>query len=284
MTHRVAVIGDALIDIVDGRSIPGGAALNVAAGLARLGADVDLVTMLADDEPGRILREFATSRGVRVHATDAPLGTATATATRVGDSMEYVFNDAGLARFFDVESQREVIEAADCIVVSCVPLERDDQSDALLSLQKIGTPFVLDANPRPGYLGDDEGTLDAFGRNLRRLAADATMMKLSDEDAQLLFGSDPHAVAAELLAAGLETALITEGPAGATLRTANSVVQRPIAQLPNDIVDTIGAGDATNASLVLSLLDREAPEAALERAMLIAAATCRAAGGELQLP
>ena len=81
MSPRVAVIGDALIDIIDDRHVPGGAALNVAVGLAKLGASVDLICMLADDEPGRILREYATKHGVRVHATAAPHGTATATAT-----------------------------------------------------------------------------------------------------------------------------------------------------------------------------------------------------------
>lgn len=285
MTHRVAVIGDALIDIVDGRQIPGGAAFNVAVGLAKLGADVDLITMLADDEPGRALLRHAAEHGVRVHATDAPHGTATATATRVGESMEYVFNEAGRKRFFDVASKAAVIAEADCVVVSCVPLESDAQTEALQALQRMPIPFVLDANPRPGYLRDnDPATVAAFAANLRRLAAAATMLKLSDEDTRLLFELEPHDAAKQLLAAGLEVALVTEGPAGASIRTASLHEQRPIAHMDAPIVDTIGAGDATNATLALALLDEQPWGEALERAMLVAAATCRAPGGELQLP
>ena len=285
MTHRVAVIGDALIDIVDGRQIPGGAAFNVAVGLAKLGADVDLVTMLADDEPGSALRRHAADHGVRVHATDAPHGTATATATRVGESMEYVFNEAGRKRFFDVASKASVIGEADCIVASCVPLERDDQTAALQQLQTLPVPFVLDANPRPGYLDDnDPEVVAAFAANLRRLAPSATMLKLGDEDTRLLFGLEPHDAAEQLLAAGLEIALVTEGPAGASIRTRALHEQRPIAQMDAPIIDTIGAGDATTAAMSLALLEQRPWGEALEHAMLIAAATCRAPGGELQLP
>ena len=287
MTHRVAVIGDALIDIVDGRWIPGGAALNVAVGLARLGATVDLVTMLAHDEPGQLLRSYAAERGVTVHATSAPLGTATATATRVDNSMRYVFNEAGIRRRFEVGEYAEVLEAADGIVVSCVPLEHSDQTDALLALQHLEVPFVLDANPRPGYLGGSEATVRAFAAGLDRLAAGATMVKLSDEDTQLLFGEEQNETAERMLAAGLDVALITTGPEGASIRTGTRAVHRPIVQLPEPIVDTIGAGDATTAAMTLALLEGGTDTdwgSALEHAMRIAAATCRVAGGELQLP
>lgn len=291
MTHRVAVIGDALIDIVDGNWIPGGAALNVAVGLARLGCEVDLVTMIADDEPGQVLGRYATERGVRIHATPAPFGTATATATRVGDSMEYVFNEAGRKRRFELEEHRELLWAADAIVVSCVPLEHAGQTESLLELQESRAPFVLDANPRPGYLTGGPDAVAAFAAGLNRLASNATMVKLSDEDTRLLFGETPAQTATRMLRAGLEIALITEGPGGASVCTAAAskapaAVHRPIAEHPDPIVDTIGAGDATTAAMTLSLLEGGADTdwgIALERAMRIAAATCRVAGGELQL-
>ena len=287
MTYRVAVIGDALIDIVDGRWIPGGAALNVAVGLARLGAEVDLVTMLADDEPGRLLQSYAAARGVAVHATSAPLGTATATATRVDNSMQYIFNEAGRQRRFEVGQHADVLGAADAIVVSCVPLEHTAQTDALLALQRLPVPFVLDANPRPGYLGDSEAAVSDFATGLDRLAAGATMVKLSDEDTQLLFAEEPGETATRMLSAGLKVALITAGPEGASIRTATETVHRPIVQLSEPIVDTIGAGDATTAAMTLALLEGGTGTdwgRALEHAMRIAAATCRVAGGELQLP
>ncbi|WP_293697344.1 PfkB family carbohydrate kinase [uncultured Agrococcus sp.] len=282
MTPRVAVIGDALIDIIDERHVPGGAALNVAVGLAKLGLSVDLVSMLADDEPGAVLRTYAQSHGVRVHATRAPFGTATATATLRGDSMDYVFNEAGRKRFVAVADAGQAVLAADCVVASCVALEDEQQCEAIESALA-SRPFVLDANPRDGYLASPSA-IRAFGAGLLRLAPQASLLKLSDEDTQLLYGSDPETVAAGMLESGLAAALITEGPRGAKIVTNDGVVSRPIAYLDGHIVDTIGAGDATTAAVTAAMLRHEDWGTALERAMLLAAATCRSVGGELQLP
>jgi fructokinase len=85
--------------------------------------------------------------------------------------------------------------------------------------------------------------------------------------------------------------LATAGPRGASIRTATGVEARvPIAQLPGDVIDTMGAGDATLASVISSILTGRLPAnaddwtAVLERAMLIAAATCRSEGALLRVP
>ncbi len=66
------------------------------------------------------------------------------------------------------------------------------------------------------------------------------------------------------------------------------VLHSGVVDLPGEIVDTMGAGDATLASLTSSILacdgspsDRQWAEA-LDRAMLLAAATCRVSGATLQ--
>src|SRR5690606_14653515 len=59
---RVVAVGDALIDEVrDDRGIRefvGGAALNVAVGMARLGIPTTLIAMVGDDEPGERIRAY----------------------------------------------------------------------------------------------------------------------------------------------------------------------------------------------------------------------------------
>lgn len=284
MSSRVAVIGDALIDVVGEQRIPGGAALNVAVGLAKLGESVDLICMLADDEPGEVLRDYASTHGVRIHATAAPHGTATATATLRGDSMDYVFNEAGRKRFVAAEEAADTIALADCVVASCIALESSAQCDAIDAVLSDSTPFVLDANPRDGYL-ETPGAISAFAAGMMWLAPKATLVKLGDEDTELLFGKNPDEMTAMLMADGMQTALITEGPKGARIVTNDgATVSRPIARMDGDIVDTIGAGDATTAAITSSILAGQSWDVALERAMLLAAATCRSAGGELQLP
>lgn len=71
---RGLVIGEALIDIVEGRSEHvGGSPLNVAVGLAKLGRGVDFLTHIADDVHGRQIASYLKSAGVQLvpGSTDA---------------------------------------------------------------------------------------------------------------------------------------------------------------------------------------------------------------------
>lgn len=289
---RLAVVGDALVDVVDGRGVPGGAALNVAVGLARLGADVDLVAMVADDEPGRLLTAHAAAHGVRLAPTPAPLGTATATATRDGDTMRYVFNDAGVRRHVDVTPLLPLLDAADLVVVSCMALDDASQAEPLLRIAEAERRLVVDPNPRPGYLPTPEHVV-RFREAVERIAARARLVKVGDEDAELVWGTEPHAVASRLLSLGADAVLVTEGPDGATAHARTASVHAPIHDMAAPIVDTIGAGDATIAAVAAALAEAEITgthvgedwwREVLDDAMAIAAATCRVAGGLLQLP
>ena len=85
--------------------------------------------------------------------------------------------------------------------------------------------------------------------------------------------------------------LATAGRAGASVaQGADLLVGEPIAVLPGAVVDTMGAGDATLASTVQTMLTRGVPtdaagwQALLADAMLIAAATCRQEGALLRVP
>ncbi|QCR18746.1 carbohydrate kinase family protein [Agrococcus sp. SGAir0287] len=289
---RIAVVGDALVDIVDGRTVPGGAALNVAVGLARLGVDVDLVAMVADDEPGRALVRHAASHGVRLARTPAPLGTATATATRDGDTMRYVFNEAGVRRHVDVTPLVPLLDAADLVVVSCMALDDASQAGPLLRIADPAARLVVDPNPRPGYLPTPEHVV-RFREAVERIAAQARLVKVGDEDAELVWGTEPHTVASRLLALGARGVLVTEGPEGATAYAHATSVHAPIHAMAEPIVDTIGAGDATIAAVSAALAEAEITGTevgeewwrdVLDDAMAIAAATCRVSGGLLQLP
>lgn len=289
---RIAVVGDALVDVVDGRSVPGGAGLNVAVGLARLGADVDLVAMVADDEPGRLLAAHAASHGVRLAPTPAPLGSATATATREGDTMRYVFNEAGVRRHVDVTPLLPLLDAADLVVVSCMALDDASQAEPLLRIADPERRLVVDPNPRPGYLPTPEHVV-RFREAVERIGARSRLVKVGDEDAELVWGTEPHAVASRLLALGAAAVLVTEGPDGATAHARTASIHAPIHAMDAPIVDTIGAGDATIAAVAAALAEAEITgtdvgedwwREVLDDAMAIAAATCRVEGGLLQLP
>ena len=112
---------------------------------------------------------------------------------------------------------------------------------------------------------------------------------VGDDDAQLLYGVPLDELRARLIDLGAAVVLATQGADGATLEAGDVLVTRPVSVLPGAIVDTMGAGDATLAAAVTSLVeDRPADEDSwalvLERAMDVAAATCRFEGALLRLP
>jgi fructokinase len=115
---------------------------------------------------------------------------------------------------------------------------------------------------------------------LQRMAALADLIKVSDEDLEALFGVDNHDAAVARLRAlnPRATLLVTCGPGAAALY-ADGVVHR--AEPPRvDVVDTVGAGDASIGGLLFSLMTapRRSWPQHLEFALAAGAAACRHAG------
>jgi len=300
---RVAVLGDALIDEIrtdDGSTDHvGGAGLNVAVGLSRLGVPTTLLASIGDDADGRSIRGFLDEHGVELVATTNPLGTGRAVSLRVDGEPSYVFTDAAVARGLDFSpEQLAVLGAAPVVAVSSYPFDDAALTDRLLRV--VGTDpvrLVVDPNPRPGFLPGGAAQIADFAAGFTRVAASTLLVKVGDDDAELVAGHSLDDWQEALLAAGTGGVLATRGSAGASLVLAasagtseNAVFTREISSADGDVVDTMGAGDATFASIVASLLaERRAPgsvdwSAALERAMDVAAATVRAPGALLRLP
>ncbi|KAA6430566.1 sugar kinase [Agrococcus sediminis] len=286
MSDRVVVVGDALVDEVDGAAHVGGAALNVAVGLARLGVPARLIAMVGDDDAGRLVREHCAAHGVELTATAAPRGTAVASAVRDGGTMRYEFNAAGTSRFVDLQPHAALLASAPLVVVSCLALEHEAQVAPLAAIERSHERLLLDPNARPAYLREP-GARERFAAGLDLLASRALLVKLSDEDAELVYDEDASETASRWLGSGTRAVAITRGPQGARVVTARGWVDASVPALADPIVDTIGAGDSVLASLAASVLagDHAGGWAGpLERAMAVAAATTRSAGGLLQLP
>jgi len=292
-SHRVVVVGDALIDELRdsgaSREFPGGAALNVAVGLAVLGVPTTLIAMLGDDADGAVIREYLSLHGVTLLATPAPLGTSRAVSDRTEGEPRYDFNQAAKQRRIEFgDAERATLDAARLVVVSCFPFDDTDQTDAFAgSVADPERRLVIDPNPREGMLADRE----RFVHNFERLAGRSLLTKVGDEDAELLYGSTLEQLRSRLVSLGAGTVLATAGRLGASVATPGGMlVSEPIAELPGPVVDTMGAGDATLAASVSTIVNRGVPGGAadwgalLADAMLTAAATCRHEGALLRLP
>jgi len=297
MDTEVLVIGEALIDIVEGdrgvRELVGGSPANVAVGLARQGHGVSLLTRLGRDDRGeRIAAQLEgqghEGAGLEIDEaswTDAPTSTARARLQPDG-SARYEFEidwDVPVAR-------RDGIRA---LHTGSIALFLEPGGTAVLdALQHASSSaFVsLDPNIRPALVGPHAEALERF----ERAAALADLVKLSDEDAEWLYpglpGADVLTRVAGLGEAGdaggvalARLVVMTRGGEGAIGLGPGGIAEVPAIAVT--VADTIGAGDAYMASLISSALDDPAMcedavafTLALRRAAVMAGITVSRAG------
>lgn len=293
-TKRITVVGDALIDELrdpsGSREFVGGAALNVAVGLALLGEAVTLIAMLGDDDDATRIRSYLRDYGVRLVESPSEHGTSRAISDRTDGEPRYEFNEAAKQRGirFDAAT-RAALDEADLVVVSCFPFDFAEQYGELVgAIARPEERVVVDGNPRAGMLADRE----AFLANFEDFASRSLLAKVGDEDAELLLGDSLDAFVDRLRGASDAhgAILATAGREGATAYHDGSAVHADIVALPGPIVDTMGAGDATLSAVVHHIAQHGVPQAtdawttALEDAMTIAAATVRHEGALLRVP
>ncbi|GAA3931287.1 carbohydrate kinase [Microbacterium soli] len=286
----MVVIGDALIDEIRDaagvRELVGGAALNVAVGLRRLGVPATLIAMVGADAAGDHIREYLADHDVPLIDSPSEHGSSRAVVhwSPQGEP-EYTFNEAAQRRSirFSDDALDAITDAA-LIAISCFPFDSAAEVAALTDAVA-DSHLVIDPNPRAGMLRDRA----EFVRGFEGLAARAELVKVGADDAVLLYDGDLDALRRRLRDLGAGAVLATAGADGAVLESDSGEFAAPIVALPGRVVDTVGAGDATMAAVVEGLLDGHPTtdagwRALLDRAMAVAAATVRAEGGLLRTP
>ncbi|MTE23595.1 carbohydrate kinase [Microbacterium sp. ZXX196] len=283
-THCL-VVGEALVDIVDGRETPGGSPLNVAVGLARLGLATTLATHLGTDPRGALVRAHLDDSGVALSEGSVDPGARTSTA-------EATLAEDGSATYaFDIDGRVGTLPAAaaGALHTGSLAAVLSPGAEAVRALFAEAPPETLrtfDPNIRPALVPHTRRTL----RQVQAFLTAAHVVKLSDEDAAWLWpGEDPADVARRIADGGAALAVVTRGADGvvAARRDTTDIVDLPA--LPAAVADTIGAGDAFMSGLIAGLVeagvtessarvDDRALEAALGLALSCAAITVSRAG------
>jgi len=295
--------GDALVDFLpvtsmDGRDaavpVAGGSCLNIAVGMARLGAPAGFVGGISTDLFGRIVADHALTSEVDLrYATRSAHQTTLAFVRHVGGEPHYAFYDeATAARNWIYRTGSIPFGEIEAIHVGSTTLANDEgaaQALAMIEDAAGATTTSLDPNCRPNMVRDKASyvaQMDAF-------ATAADIVRMSDVDFEFLYGgSDQGERATSLLAAGTSLVVVTRGIRGAQAwhRQAGLVeVEAPVI----DVVDTIGAGDSFQAALLFALraigrIKRETLaqmnagelDRALSFASACAAVTCGRAGAD----
>jgi len=254
--------GEALIDMLPRKTAagedafmpcPGGALLNTAIALGRLGAPAGLCAGLSKDLFGNILRTALDSAGVdHRHCVTTPRPTTLAFVVLQGGQARYAFHDENSAgRMLRPEDMPPPGPEVSALFFGGISLAAEPCGSAFEAMMHAAAgrlPTMLDPNIRTGFIRDET----AYRGRLARMIGVADILKLSDEDLHWLEGpGDATGLATALLARGPKVVAVTRGAEGALAVTARGVVAVPA--VPARVVDTVGAGDTFNAGLLCAL-------------------------------
>jgi len=255
--------GDALIDFVptrnaDGREavMPavGGSCLNVAIGLARLGAPTGFVGGISTDLFGRMIADHAAASNVELDlATRSDHQTTLAFVRIVAGESHYAFYDAETAtREWTYRRGTIPFDRVEALHVGSTTLVNDQgaaETTALIADARASSTISFDPNCRPNLVKDKP----AYLARMAAFAAKADLIKMSDVDFAYLFGDEPYRQrATALLGQGASLVVITRGNDGAMAWHAGAG-QIEVAAPEVEVADTIGAGDSFQAALLFAL-------------------------------
>jgi fructokinase len=251
-------VGEALIDMLP-RTSPageacfapyaGGAVMNTAIALARLGSASSFLTGLSSDLMGDVLRETLTASNVLLdHAVRSDRPTTLAFVKLTNGHAKYVFYDENTAgRMMTMAEMPVLPDSIRAYFTGGIWLAVEPCGttlEALLTREAGNRVTMIDPNVRPTFVQDRT----AYTARIDRMIGLSDIVKLSDEDSEWLYGkTDPQAI----LAKGSKVVLVTEGSKGATAYTARGSVQ--VAAPKITVADTVGAGDTFNAGFLASL-------------------------------
>jgi fructoselysine 6-kinase len=266
MTDRGIVgVGDNTVDRYPdlNQMFPGGNALNVAVMAKRLGLQASYVGGIGQDANGQFLCDVLDAEGVdRSHCQLIDGLTAWSDASLVDGDRVWLASNPGVAR----------------------QLRLGDDDLRFIRTHRIAHTTI--------YSGLDEVQLSRLRGATPMLSCDfSDVANRSDFTRMLPFVNfavmsapmeSPEAVrslARWIADAGPELVLITQGQAGATLLVTRSARGEAgfhhQAAVPTTVTDTLGAGDAFVASLLVAYLNEVPVSLALRAAAESAAATCR---------
>ncbi|MEN6561146.1 MAG: carbohydrate kinase [Acidobacteriota bacterium] len=282
----VVGIGEILWDLLpDGRQM-GGAPANFAVHARALGASSVIVSAAGDDRPGREILEELGRRGLDrsgiAVVSGVPTGTVTVALDAGGiprytihegvawDVIPWTAGIAGLAARADAVCFGSLAQRS--------PVSRATIG-AFLDATRPDCLRVLDLNLRQSYFSRE---------TVRSLLERAAVLKLNDEELTTvagmlsLPGPEDRVLAGLLEAYPLTLIAITKGPSGSRLFGRGVDLSTP--GRPVETADTVGAGDAFTAALVMGMLRHRGWAEIGERANRVAAYVCSRKGAWPELP
>jgi fructokinase len=275
---KIVCFGEILWDILPAGAVPGGAPMNVAYHLRKLGLDPGIVTRVGIDERGKKLIDLLNENGITTDHIqldyDIPTGIVNASSNEHGE-MQYDIVAPAAWDFIalDDETVASVKKASHFIFGSLV--NRNSISrNTLFALLETAQQKVLDINLRPPH----------FNRHLvEDLLSRADIIKMNSAELELITGwftryktmTDRIAIIQDRFK--VPCIIVTMGGDGAMVNIEGELYGHPGYVV--DVADTIGSGDSFLAAFLFKLLNNDGPKESLAFASALGALVASKTGG-----
>lgn len=268
--HEVVCFGEILWDILPTGAKPGGAPMNVAYHLRKLGISPALITRVGKDQWGRDLLTLMNEQKISTDffQLDENLATGVVNA-QINLNNEVTYDIVKPVAWDNIMWQNgmgTLISEAAYFVFGSLASRSEVSRNTLFQLIEKAKYRVLDINLRAPHYSKD---------GVEQLIAKANLLKLNHEELKLIgswytnAGSDIELIKAILGKFNIDKVVVTKGAEGAILFCNDVLYSYPGIKIT--VADTVGSGDSFLAALLHGFINNKKPQQALQFACAIGA-------------
>lgn len=278
LQHPVVCFGETLWDILPGAKLPGGAPMNVAYHLNKLGKNPAVISRIGCDELGKELLDALTSKNINTDFIQNDKVNCTGKVyAELKENNEVHYDIVKPVAWDYIQWKNEflsLIENATYFVFGSLATRNKQSKNTLFKCLEAAQTKVLDINLRPPHFNK---------KTVEELLTKADVLKLNLAELQLITGwfndyeSDEERITLLKEKFRLNIIIVTKGGDGAILNIGSEFYHHPGYIV--EVADTVGSGDAFLAATISKLIDRAPPEETLDFASRLGAyiASCKGA-------
>ena len=280
---KAVAFGEVLWDIFGNIKKIGGAPLNVALRMKALGADVNMISCVGNDQDGEAIINEVKKLGLDTQtilkSDDYPTGLVNVTLDESKSATYEILYPSAWDKIILNEAAIQSVEKADVLIYGSLVCRDEVSREALQKLLDTKAYKVFDVNLRkPHYTYEI----------LKQLMQPANFIKFNDEEileiAQAL--NSPHKTLEDNMhfiasLTNAEAICVTRGKDGALLLWNNELYENTGYVVK--VADTVGAGDSFLGALVTSLLTGKEPQQALNFACATGALVAGSSGANPEI-
>jgi fructokinase len=276
--NNIISYGEILWDLLPSGALPGGAPMNVAYHLQKLGQSPAFISRIGLDEKGKDLLTFLKTKNVDAEHVQLdyhlPTGIVHATANDHGEMQYDIVSPVAWDNIAVADDTVALVKQAEYFIFGSLATRNKISRDTLFTLLEEAHTKVLDINLRAPH----------FNRTIvESLLQKADILKMNVSELELITGwfADFKSAADRITMIqekfDIPTIIVTLGADGALMNTNGKLYNHNGYKVK--VADTIGSGDSFLAAILTNIIQQRTPEEALTFASALGALVASRSGG-----